>query len=756
MTPPASSTPDPMPADQAAMLTEFARAAKGAARTVAIYPATHPSIQGALGRIVAASNRMTSAGDVTLLIHPGAIVIDGRAPQKPDQAIVELADLMHDRLVGSLRVERGADAADWHAFLLLLARAAEDLIAQGGINKAWSLSGRTHFEIREIDYAEVLRERRAGNVAEWDRIIENCLRGESMDLDEDAIQGLMAMVGDPEQFGDFLARLQESDAGAGRMGARAAALLKIVRALMDAMSKRAPDDIDRMLKTVADASARLNPEMMLAMLSSTEERPEGAKGPTVVGEIVGRMTDRTIANFVAGNIVAERGATGRLAQAFEALVPDGERKERVLGFAREEVAKSELADESGFEELWQNASGMLMEYSDKPFVSAEYARELSGARTQAIEVERVADDPPERVQAWLESVSDSALRTLDQQLLLDLLHLEQDPGTWRAIANVVLTEIERLTLLGEARDAQQLLDPISREAGPEGRPAFKPTATAAIEKLAAGPLIRHIVANLRKVEERDVEPFNRLCQTLGPIVIRPLAEALVGEEQNKALRRLREVLLAFGAAGRQSVEQLKASANPAVRRTAIDLLRVFGGREALPELASMLDDADPQVQREAIRAIVQIGTDEAYAVLERALTGGDARARATILQQLIALRDEKAAPLLCYVLSHTSPRGRLVEAHLAIIDSLGGLTAQEISTQTLKQVLYGGDWWAPFRTSALRKAAAIALRRLGTPEALGILEEALATGSRRIRNAARAQIGMARAAATRERAKTTS
>ena len=43
----------------------------------------------------------------------------------------------------------------------------------------------------------------------------------------------------------------------------------------------------------------------------------------------------------------------------------------------------------------------------------------------------------------------------------------------------------------------------------------------------------------------------------------------------------------------------------------------IGGREALPELASMLDDADPEVQRESIRAIVQIGTEEAFAVLER-------------------------------------------------------------------------------------------------------------------------------------------
>jgi HEAT repeat protein len=383
-------------------------------------------------------------------------------------------------------------------------------------------------------------------------------------------------------------------------------------------------------------------------------------------------------------------------------------------------------------------------------VSAEYARELSGARSQAIEVDRVSDDPPERVKGWLATVTEESVRQLDLQLLIDLLKLEQDTVQWRALVTVVVSEIERRTLLGDARGAHQLVEAVTGETGPEGREAFKPAAVSALEKLTAGPLVRHVVLHLRKAEERDVEALNKLCHTLGPPIIRSLAEALATEENNRALRRLREMLLGFGAAGRQSVEQLKNSSNPAVRRTAIDLLRVFGGSEALPELASMLDDKDPQVQRESIRAIVQIGTDEAYAVLERALQGDS---RDAVLGQLIALRDDKAVPLLCYVLKHTAPRGNMVNVHLAIIDALGGLGPQAESTETLKSVLYDGKWWAPFRTAALRQAAATALRRVGGPDAAAVLEEAAARGPRGVRSAARAQVGMVRATTPRERVK---
>ena len=118
---------------------------------------------------------------------------------------------------------------------------------------------------------------------------------------------------------------------------------------------------------------------------------------------------------------------------------------------------------------------------------------------------------------------------------------------------------------------------------------------------------------------------------LGAPVIRPLAEALAAEDRGRAFRRLTDVLVSFGSRGRDAVEQLKSSQNPGVRRTAIYLLRAFGGNDALPELAPLLEDADVNVQREAIRAIVTIGTDEAYGLLEKGLTSGSAGSRDAIL-----------------------------------------------------------------------------------------------------------------------------
>ncbi len=392
-----------------------------------------------------------------------------------------------------------------------------------------------------------------------------------------------------------------------------------------------------------------------------------------------------------------------------------------------------------------------MSYSDTNYVSTEYARELSSARRQAVEVERVSDDPPERVAAWVASIGEAAVHQLDLLLLCDLLRLEADAAKWTRIVAVTISEIERHTSLGNAEGARSLTALVAAEAGPEGRWDFRDEARRALERLAAGPLVKHIVSQLRKVEDGEVPRLHALCHEVGPALARPFAEALAIEDNNRSIRRLRDLLLGFGAAGRSSVEQLKSSSNPAVRRTAIDLLRVFGGSEALPELASMLGDSDPQVQRESIRAIVQIATPDAYAVLHKAIVHAGA-ARDTMVRELLDLRDDRTIPVFCQLLDHTVARGTHAQLHLTIIDGLGGLSSRDESIQTLRRLLHAGHWWAPLRTAAFRRAAAAALRRLGSPDAIEVLKEAAEHGNRGVRKVARSEVAAATTApARRER-----
>src|SRR3954464_18396 len=173
-------------------------------------------------------------------------------------------------------------------------------------------------------------------------------------------------------------------------------------------------------------------------------------------------------------------------------------------------------------------------------------------------------------------------------------------------------------------------------------------------------------------------------------------------------------------------------------------MRQFGGSDALPDLTELLDVNEPQVQREAVRAILNVGTDAAYRILEQALAGGTAQSREAIMQSIGTVRDERATPLFAYILGHIDHRGALAPVYLRAIESLGALRDPG-GIAPLREALYKGEWWAPRRTSALRSAAASALARIGTPEAMETLEEAVVAGPRGVRSAARPHVASARA-----------
>jgi HEAT repeats len=719
----------PLDQDAVTKLTDFARACKAAARAVTLYPPTHPAIRASLSRLADTAGRLTALGPVTFGVLPDNLLLGGSGSSKPDQAVRETAALLHDHMIGMLTMHAGPKPEGWLPFLNVLAMPIDEVRAAGGVGRLWAATGQRHLEIQEIDYADILRDRGAGEQSQWDDIIRSCMNLDSP-LDDEALQQLVEVCSDPGRFSEFITALEASDTATGT---KAAALIRMLRGVVDLVGRTDQARLEPLLRNVAQGFGKLPPDLLMELLSSEAGRADAAAD--LVLKVAARMTDSTLGNFVARNVVAEGGASTRLAQVFQTLVPDKGRRPKLLEIAKAEVEQSPLGSTEEFLDLWSNASDMLTSYSDEQFVPEAYARELSGARTQALDVERVADDPPERIGAWITSIGPTEVRMLDLRLLLDLLAIETDPDRWSKVTIPAVSHVEDLLLVGDFDAAMQLVSAFANEVRDDS--PRRAAAAAALKELVDGSMMSHITSHLRTVDDSAVEQIKTVCYAVGPSVVKPLAEALANEKRTSTRQRLTQLLLGFGAAGRQSVEQLKGSPNPAVRRTAIYLLREFGGSEALPDLAALLDDAEPRIQKEAIRAILAIGTEEAYAELQKALATATDKTRESLVNSLIAMRNERAIPLFEFIVRRIDRTGPLRSVYLRAIESLGALKAVD-AIDLLKTALYAGEWWAPFRTAELRRTAAIALRHIGTPDALGVLDSAANNGPRGVRKAAKA------------------
>ncbi len=730
--PPETASSTVLPPETAAQLTTFARACKGAARAVSLYPAEHPAIETALSRLAAAAASAAARQPFTMAVLPDNLLVDGRGCARPDAAIADLAALLHSHLIGQLRVLRRADAGSWRIFLNLLAQDPLKIRSQGGIARAWATAGGLGIEVQELDYSTIIEERGSGEEATWNAIIANCLSVDALDLNDETLGALAAIAADAKRLGDLMARLEEQASGTGESHGRAASIVRLLVALHRHVAREDPASLETVLRNLAAAVTRFSPELLLDLLGASRQPNEEA---APLAEVFARVTDPMIARFVARVVVAERGCTARLAEAFRALAPDPQRQRTVAGLARREAANSSLGAEAGFEQLWARVEELLVSYSDKPFVPESYNLELSAARARSLEIEHVPDDPPARIAAWLTTVSDAHLRALDLQLLLDLLRIERDLERWPDVLELVTTQVDDLLLVGDLAGGRRLVEALVAAARDQSDPRTA-AAAQAIDQLVRGPMISVLAGHLNTVDEEGVEQVKGLCAAIGSALIPRLADALSAEGRARSRQRLTELLMMFGEEGRQSVDKLRRSPSPSVRRTAVQIMRTFGGDEAVHDLAQMLEDPETSVQREAVRALISLGSADGHALLQETLASDTSPARAAVFQELTTTRDENATPLFCYIVRNGVCRGSLREIYLKAVARLGAVGGRE-AIETLREVLNRGNIWAPRRTREVRTAAAAALAAMKDGAGRPVLEEAAAQGAFGVRRVAR-------------------
>ena len=143
-------------------------------------------------------------------------------------------------------------------------------------------------------------------------------------------------------------------------------------------------------------------------------------------------------------------------------------------------------------------------YSDEPFVSRSYARELTRAHVQAIELERVSDDPPARLAAWLGTVSTTEVRRLDLRLVLDLLRIEEDPERREPLLVPVVALVDDLLLVGDFEAADQLLAALRADAEQASDAPRSDFARRTLAKLVSDSTMRHLVSHLATIEDAQM------------------------------------------------------------------------------------------------------------------------------------------------------------------------------------------------------------------------------------------------------------
>src|SRR5207237_1139185 len=118
-----------------------------------------------------------------------------------------------------------------------------------------------------IDYGEVLKERAAGESATWHQVVTDCLQGGVVEFDEEALRELLGLSEDDAGLGAMIAQLEhQADAEGVAVGAKTAALMRMLRAIVEGVSKSQPDRLEPVLRNMGSAVGQLSPDTIMGLL----------------------------------------------------------------------------------------------------------------------------------------------------------------------------------------------------------------------------------------------------------------------------------------------------------------------------------------------------------------------------------------------------------------------------------------------------------------------------------------------------------
>jgi HEAT repeat protein len=711
----------------------LARTLAAGARNWGLYPPEHPAVGTAVRRLFEAVRQSTAGTAFTFSVTPETLLVAG-LPLPDEQPVAEAARLLHDRDVLQLTFLREPPVEALHALLKLLSTASDDLRGAGGPAKAWEAVGHATIIIEQIDYEKILEDREIDQPADrhddiWQSLVHSIVEGRHA-FDEAQQHRLLEISRSVFEIGDLASAVIAPKCnldGSPLVTTQAATVLAVFRHLTSIVTVVEPDRLSDVMRNVAAATATLDPNVVLQMMQSDESLQE----TPILGTIASSFDDDKVAELLATALARDGKATARLAQVFDTIAPDEERKRRVLTMTRSMLSEQDFGKTGQFRAAWTTMEELLLRYDETPYVSESYQTTLEGAGSRG-DVLANRDLPPE-LDEWVETLGQDNVRNLSVLLIADLLRIEENAeravDTMRDIGSL----LDDLLFAGDFANAAVVLTELKRASEQNVAPAAARAALAAVGESAA---LGDAAALLGDLDERALKQFVECCRLIGPTAIRALHPALQSETETAVSVRAREIVTTYGRAGVPHLVPLADDPRWFVQRNAAILLGLTHSADAVPTLQALLRKRDPRVLRHAVAALAGIDDPSAARAIQTVLRAAEGENRAAVVEALVAERDPRVVPMLARILAESNPFGA---DHRMVLDTLNAVRqlANDQAVSSVAMLMKRKRLFARKKALAVKTASVQALMAIDTPRAKAALDDAARTGDRLLKRVLR-------------------
>lgn len=709
-----------LPADVTKNAVGLARAMTIALRAWGFYPPEHPAVALAVDRLVAAAADAASGGLMQLAVTPHALLIDGLPLDSSDLAVVECAELLHDRDILQLTIVAPATDPVARALLTVLSLDRETRRARGGPAAIWATEDQTQILLEQIDYQEILEreldEGPARRDATWKSIVRSILMGRKTFTAEEQ-QRLLEISRDVGAIGELCKDTKEpycTPDGSPMVTTQAATVLAVYRHIAKTVTALEPERVQEVIDSLALAAGNLEPSTALELLLQEESQDEGI----LIGAALRKaFDDQQVAMLLARALSSPGHPTSRLAQVLDTLAPDEQRKRRVLTLAKKLISERDFGSKRPIDDIRKSLDELLLQYDESTYVSADYRQSMDQAASRAADL--AARGLPPEMDEWLDTLGHDSVRRLSGQLLIDLLRNETVAGRMGETARDMGAFVEELLLAGVYDECLPVVEELV--AATRRKPAIAPEACRrAVDAIGASAALTEAAGSLAEQTADECMAFEKLVRAIGPATVHALLSAYQREDGGVATDRATAILAQLGPPAIAPIAAAIDDKRWFVQRELAKALGLIGTSAGVPPLQALLRRTDLRVLQTAVSALAGIDDPAAQRALHTVLKASSGEARATVISALVGMKDPRVVPMLARVLQDSDPFGDenpLVHETLTALATLRDDRALPQIAAVAKQK----RWMAWGKTTRLRDACLRTLARIGTPKARATL-----------------------------------
>ena len=310
-------------------------------------------------------------------------------------------------------------------------------------------------------------------------------------------------------------------------------------------------------------------------------------------------------------------------------------------------------------------------------------------------------------------------------LLLDIFEAQGDPAIRDEVAGILDSFMLHMLSAGQFHNVAYLIREslIASQRALEIAPAQRDRLGQIPTRLSAPEALAQV---LQSMDEAEALPSQaellELFEQLRGSALETVLDWL-GRLQNPTLRPLLEQAAARLAA--QSTGELVRLVTSRSRNVALEAIKRAGDLKtpaAVVPLAKVLEGQDVELRAAAVHALSEIGSPSALQSLERAVEDSEREVRVATIRALQARAYRPALPRLESIVKGRAIRDADLSEKMAAFEAYGSLCGNG-GVVTLDAMLNGKSMFGRREDAEVRACAAVALGRVGTPDAQASLRQ---------------------------------